>query len=143
MSKVEFRTFTARSYSSGTPGRAICNSRNHHFIADEFGGDEVTAGEYFLTGLTACAVNLLERVAQELDIQLQRLDVRANGTYERNQGTEPCTLFRTIQMEFQFTGISDDDAESLVATYHKRCPLYGTMAAATPDMSTAILVDPG
>ena len=142
MGTVECRTFSARSYSSGTLGRAICNSRNHHFIADEFGGDEVTAGEYFLTGLTACAVNLLERVAQELDIPLRGLDVRADGTYARNDGSESRTLFHAVQMEFQFVGISDAEADLLVATYQKRCPLYGTVAAATPAMNITIIVTP-
>ncbi|MSQ53379.1 MAG: hypothetical protein EXR28_16025, partial [Betaproteobacteria bacterium] len=37
--------------SSGVHGRAICNVRNHHFIADDGGGDEVGAGEYFLSGI--------------------------------------------------------------------------------------------
>lgn len=142
MSKGEVRTFKARSYSSGTLGRAICNSRNHHFIADEFGGDEITAGEYFLTSLTACAVNLLERHAKELDIPLQMLDVRAAGSYTRNQGMESRTVFHAVNMQFQFVGISDDEAENLVATYHRRCPIYGTVAAATPDMKTTIVVDP-
>jgi uncharacterized OsmC-like protein len=143
MNKDEFRTFMARSYSSGTPGRAICNSRNHHFIADEFGCDEVTAGEYFLTGLTACAVNLLERVAKESHVPLRSLDVRAEGTYKRNLGEESRTLFHEVKMRFQFLGVSDDDAQTLVATYHKRCPLYGTVATATPEMRTTIVVDAG
>lgn len=142
MSNVEYRTFTARSYSCGKPGRAICNSRNHHFIADEFGGDEISAGEYFLSGLTACAVNMLERVAKEIDAPLISIDVQADGTYRRNQGTESRTLFDTVEIRFQFFGISDDEAELLVATYHKRCPLYGTVAAATPKTKTTIVVKP-
>lgn len=142
MSEAEFRTFWARSYSSGTPGRAICNSRNHHFIADEYDGDEVTAGEYFLTGLTACALNMIERVATETDLPLQRLDVRAEGVYKRNQGQETHTLFQAVKMRFEFMGVSKDDAETLVATYRRRCPLYGTIAAATPDVSTTIVIDP-
>ncbi len=138
MSDVELRTFAARSYSSGTLGRAICNSRNHHFIADEFDGDEVTAGEYFLTGLTACAVNMIERVATESELALQKLDVQAEGVYERNQGTKSLTLFKTVRMRFQFLGVSEEEAETLVATYHKRCPLYGTVATATPQVNTTI-----
>jgi uncharacterized OsmC-like protein len=142
MSEIEYRTLMARSYSSGTPGRAICNSRNHHFIADEFDGDEVTAGEYFLTGLTACAVNMIERVAAESSIPLQKLDVGAEGVYKRNQGTESHTLFETVKIRFQFAGVNTDEAEILVATYHRRCPLYGTVSAATPDVSTTIVTDP-
>ncbi len=141
MNEAEFRTFGARSYSSSTPGRAICNSRNHHFIADEFGSEEVTAGEYFLTGLTACAVNMIERTAKELDAPLQSLDVLAEGTYKRNKGMEPRTLFHEVKMQFQFVGVSNELAETLVATYHKRCPLYGTVATATPDMSTTIVLN--
>lgn len=142
MSEAEFRTFMARSYSSGTSGRAICNCRNHHFIADEYDGDEVTAGEYFLTGLTACAVNMIERVAAESDIPLQRMDVRAEGAYKRNQGTESHTLFHAVKLHFQLVGVSRAEAETLVATYHKRCPLYGTVAAAISDVHTTIIVVP-
>lgn len=143
LSETEFRTFKARSYSSGTAGRAICNSRNHHFIADEYDGDEVTAGEYFLSGLTACAVNMIERVATESEITLPRLDVQTEGTYERNQGTQPRTLLRTLKMRFQFSGVTEEAAPSLVNTYHKRCPLYGTLATAVQDVSTAIVTVPG
>ena len=142
MSEVEIRTLKAGSYSSGTPGRAICNSRNHHFIADEFDGDEVTAGEYFLAGLTACAVNMIERVATESELALQKLDVRAEGVYERNQKTKSVTLFNTVKMRFKFVGVCEEDAETLVATYHQRCPLYGTVATATHDVSTTIVTVP-
>lgn len=143
MSEKEFRTFKARSYSSGTLGRVICNSRNHHFIADEYEGDEVTAGEYFLTGLTACAVNMIERVAAESEITLHRLDVQAEGTYERNSGTQPCTLLCTLSMRFQFNGINEEAAQSLVTSYFRRCPLYGTVAAAVKNVNTAIVAIPG
>ncbi len=139
MSEVEFRTLMARSYSSGTPGRAICNSRNHHFIADQFDGDEVTAGEYFLTGLTACAVNMIERIATESEFPLRGLDVQAEGVYVRNQETDSYTLFHSVEMRFQFKGVSEEQAETLVAIYHKRCPLYGTVATAIPDVSTTIV----
>jgi hypothetical protein len=79
-----------------------------NFIADEFGCDEVTTGEYFLTGLTGCAVNLLERVAKESDVPLRSLDVQAEGTYKRNSGEETRTLFHEVKMQFQFLGVSDD-----------------------------------
>ena len=55
--------YRVRSYSTGTLGRAICNARNHHFVADGSGGKEVGAGELFLSGITACAVNMVERAS--------------------------------------------------------------------------------
>ncbi len=30
--------YKVRSYSTGTLGRAICNARTHHFVADDAGG---------------------------------------------------------------------------------------------------------
>ena len=38
--------YKARSYSTGTLGRAICNARTHHFVADDAGGEELGAGEF-------------------------------------------------------------------------------------------------
>ena len=140
MTEIILRTFQARSYSSGIPGRAICNSRHHRFIADDVGYDEVTAGEYFLTGLTACAGNLLGRVAREMNLPIKHLDVRAEGTYDRTKKVGELTLFQTIRMWFELTGISDEEARELVATYKGRCPLYGTVAAAISDVQIEIIV---
>ena len=38
--------YKVRGYSTGTLGRAICNARTHHFVADDGGGDEVGAVSY-------------------------------------------------------------------------------------------------
>ena len=57
--------YRVRSYSTGTLGRAISNARNHHWVADDAGGEELGAGEFFLSGITACAVNMIERIASE------------------------------------------------------------------------------
>ena len=45
--------YKSRSYSTGSVGRAICNSRNHHWVADDAGGEEVGAGELFFAGIAA------------------------------------------------------------------------------------------
>ena len=51
--------YKVHSYSTGTPGRAICNARTHHWVADGSGGEMVGAGELFLSGISACAVNMV------------------------------------------------------------------------------------
>ena len=56
--------YQVRSYSTGTLGRAICNARNHHWVADDSGGEEIGAGELFLGGISACAVNMIERYSK-------------------------------------------------------------------------------
>ena len=67
--------YKARSYSTGTLGRAICNARTHHFVADDAGGEELGAGEFFFSGITACAVNMVERLADTDDIALDWMNV--------------------------------------------------------------------
>ena len=44
-------TITVRSYSTGTQGRAIANSRNHHWVIDDgVPGEEIGAAEAFPIG---------------------------------------------------------------------------------------------
>lgn len=137
----QLRIYKACTYSSGTPGRAICNSRQHHFIADDVDRDEVTAGEYFLTGLTACAVNMIERVAPEHNIVLSGVEVRAEGCYSRSTQPQTVTLFQYVNLAFEFQGITEAQAQELVAIYKSHCPLYGTVATATPEVGIEIVVE--
>jgi len=76
--------YKVRSYSTGTLGRAICNARTHHFVADDPGKDEVGAGEFFLSGIAACAVNMVERLANQDTIPLQWMDER-RGLWQPGQ----------------------------------------------------------
>ncbi len=138
------KTYAARTYSTDIYGRAICNSRHHHFIADDVTVNEaVTAGEYFLAGITACAVNMIGRVAkEEMAVSFERLEVKIEGTYDRDKRTNGVTLFQTVQMQFEFNDINENQAHELVAIYKERCPLYGTMAAATPEVKIEVLIQP-
>jgi uncharacterized OsmC-like protein len=61
-------TVKARAYPSGTSGRALCNAGNYHFVSDEPSflggpGEAPNAGEFFLSGLVACGVGMLEMLA--------------------------------------------------------------------------------
>ena len=138
------KTYAARTYSTGIYGRAICNSRHHHFVADDVTVNEaVTAGEYFLAGITACAVNMIGRVAkEEMMVSFERLEVKIEGTYDRDKRTNDVTLFQTVKMQFEFNGINENQAQKLVAIYKERCPLYGTLAAATPAVKIEVLIQP-
>ena len=98
MAELE-RAYAVRSYSSGTLGRAINNARNHHWIADDPGGDEIGAGELFLSGISACAVNMIERIANEEEIPLDWMDVSIEAYRdpdavqgERHRSTRTCVF---------------------------------------------------
>ena len=112
--------YKVRSYSTGTLGRAICNARMHHFVADDAGGEEVGAGELFLSGITACAVNMVERLANEGDIQLDWMDVGAEAWRDPDEEPGELTVYEAIRVTFEMWGVDDDQAHQLVETWKRR-----------------------
>ena len=125
MTQQQITTYKARSYSSGTHGRAICNVRNHHFVADESEanggpGDEVGAGELFLSGITACAVNMLERLARQAEIPLTWTDVTAEGSRDPQGAKEGPPVFDHIEIKFELTGPNESQGQELVDTWKRR-----------------------
>jgi uncharacterized OsmC-like protein len=116
-----------RSYSSGTRGRALCNARNHHFVVDDYvsnggPGEELGAGEAFLSGITACAVNMLERLARESQMPLGWTDVTVEGTRDTEAAPihENLSVYDAVHLRFELTGLDDDQAQELVGIYKRR-----------------------
>ena len=85
--------YKVRSYSTGTLGRAICNARYHHWVADGSGGEEVGAGELFLSGISACAVNMVESIAHEDQIPLDWMDVSVESYRDPDKTPGDLTLY--------------------------------------------------
>ena len=112
--------YRARSYSSGTLGRAICNARNHHWVADDTGGDEIGAGELFLSGITACAINMVERIAREEEIGLDWMDVSAEAYRDLDATPGDRTVYEDVRIHFQMWGLDDSDGEHLVDIWKRR-----------------------
>ena len=121
------RITAVRSYSSGTRGRALCNARNHHFVVDDYDhnggpGEEIGAGEAFLSGVSACAVNMLERLAIESQIPLRWTDVTVEAT--RDSAAHPIhkhvSVYDTIRLRFDLVGVNIEQANDLVETYKRR-----------------------
>ncbi len=112
--------YAVRSYSTGTRGRAICNARNHHWVADDSGGEEIGAGELFLSGISACAVNMVERLADEGEIPLDWMDVSVEAYRDTDAAPAERTLYEDIRIHFQMWGVSDADGEQLVDTWKRR-----------------------
>ena len=112
--------YKVRSYSTGTPGRAICNARTHHFVADDSGGEEVGAGEFFLSGITACAVNMVERLAKEGNISLDWMDVGCEAWRDSGKPPGDRTVYDAIRVNFEMWGLDDDQAHELVEIWKRR-----------------------
>ena len=112
--------YKVRSYSTGTLGRAICNARTHHFVADDAGGEEVGAGELFLSGIAACGVNMVERLANEGHIDLDWMDVGAEAWRDPDKSPGDLTVYEAIRVNFEMWGVDDDQAHELVETWKRR-----------------------
>jgi uncharacterized OsmC-like protein len=112
--------YNVRAYSTGTPGRAICNSRSHHLVADGAGGDELGAGELFFSGIAACAVNMVERVARDEHIALEWMDVGVQSYRDPEKAAGERTLYDAIRVNFEMWGVDDDQAQYLVGVWQRR-----------------------
>ncbi|MFQ6027482.1 MAG: OsmC family protein [Dehalococcoidia bacterium] len=112
--------YKVNTNSSGTHGRAICNARTHHFIADDSGGEAVGAGELFLSGITACAVNMVERIAKNEAIPVEWMDVSAEAYRDPEAVPSDLTVFADVRVHFQIWGVDDDQGQHLVNTWKQR-----------------------
>ena len=109
-----------RGYSSGTPGRAICNSRNHHLVADDVDGDELGAGELFLSGIAACAVNMVERVAKDEEIPVNWMDVSVAAYRDPDKVPGERSVYDDVRVHIQIWGVDDDQGQHLVDVWKQR-----------------------
>lgn len=112
--------YKVRSYSTGTLGRAICNARTHHFVADGSGGEEVGAGELFLSGIAACAVNMVERIAHDEEIDLEWMDVGVESWRDPGKDPGDRTLYDAIRVNFEMWGVDGGEANELVEKWKQR-----------------------
>ena len=118
----------------------MCSARDHHFVVDgpiqnDCPGEAITPAEVFLSAVAACGVELIHVIAKDQNAPLQRVAVKIHGTVDRgNQARPDLTTFNTVQLNFTLWGVDKTQAAALVSGFQGRCPLYGTVAAATKDV---------
>jgi uncharacterized OsmC-like protein len=112
--------YKTRSYSSGTRGRALCNARTHHWVADDAGGEALGAGELFFSGISACAVNMVERLAHADQMPLEWMDVSVEAYRDPDKPPSDLTLYDAIRVHFEMWGVADEHAEGLVESWKRR-----------------------
>ena len=108
-----------RSSSSGVLGRARSEARGYRLVLDSSSrpqADAFTNSEAFLGGVSSCGVTLIEMHAKESAIPMTGIDVTIEGA---RIAAEP-NRFATITMTFEIAGVSQAQADELVATYRGR-----------------------
>src|SRR5262245_53613288 len=125
--RMDDRYITARvqTYTSGTPGRALSSARANHFVIDDLAshggpGEAINAAELFLSGITGCAVLMMERLARANNLPLKRTDVRMEGTIDTQAQREGPPVLDSARMQFTLVGLTNSQAKELVDTYKRR-----------------------
>lgn len=113
-------SYRTRTYSTATHGRAIVNARTHHVVADDSGGEAITAGELFTGGIGACGVNLIQRVAKAEDIPADRVEATVSAYRDPARVQAQVTLFDRVVVHFEFWEIQEAQAAHLVDMWKRR-----------------------
>jgi len=126
MTASDVRSYAVHARSTDTFGRVLCNTRNHYFIADgpvQNGcpGEAVTPAEFFLAGIAACGVELLQVIAREEQFPLQAVNVEVSGTLDRGSPVRrDVTVFNSVQLRFNLKGVTQAQGGVLIDRFKGR-----------------------
>jgi uncharacterized OsmC-like protein len=138
------RNYTVHARSTDTVGRVLCNARDHHFVVDGpvhngCPGEAITPAEVFLSAVAACGVELIQVIANEQKVELRSVGVHITGTIDRDHPVRTdVTLFNSVHLRFNLNGVTQWKGEELVDLFKARCPLFGTVAVATPEVRVEV-----
>src|SRR5262249_29622324 len=91
--------------------------------------------ETFLSGVAACGVELIHVLAREQSLPLSRVELKIHGIVDRAKQARPgVTTFNTVTIDIVLWGTNAANATTHVAGFKGRCPLFGTLSVATPDV---------
>ena len=112
--------YQVRSYSTGTVGRAICNVRNHAYVADGSGGEMVGAGGTFPFRHLRMRRQHGGRDRQERKHRSGLMDVSVSSYRDADANHGDLSLYDGIRVNFEMWGVDDDQAHELVETWKRR-----------------------
>lgn len=125
----QFLQTTVRSKSTDVPGRTLNGAANHHYVVDSAHGpgEEIGPIDIFLSAVSTCCVQHVERFAPEVGTTVRR----AQATIDGFRLEDDTTRFHHVEIHVEIDGPTQEEAEQLVGLFQQRCPLYRTVAAAT------------
>lgn len=116
-----------------TEGRFVMTAMGHPFVADQAAkhggpGQAPGAAELFLASLLSCAFGIIQRTGRERGTPPARIEAEASYTLH----PEDRTRFAVIRLRFRFQGVTEQQADGLVAAFAAQCPIWNTAARTTP-----------
>jgi uncharacterized OsmC-like protein len=112
--------------STATFGRVLLSARDQHLVVDgpqQNGcpGEALTPAELFLGGVASCAVELVEVLARDTDVALDRVEASIEGTIDRaHEVRDDVTVFSAVHLDFTLYGVDDEEASALVDAFQHR-----------------------
>lgn len=109
---------SVHSSTTHTFGRALNSVGTHHFVIDGSTApkEEITPVDAFLAGISACAVHMIERFANEAGVPVERAEADIEGI--RRAG-DPAR-FERINLRLVIRGPNQAQAEDLVQRFKDR-----------------------
>jgi uncharacterized OsmC-like protein len=126
MAATDVRHYRASARSTDTYGRVVAAARHNHFVVDgpvENGcpGEAVTPGELFLAGVATCGVELIEVIGRGQGVEVGGVAVEIEGVVDRSNPVRPdVTVFNSVRLRFELTGVDQDQARTLVEAFKGR-----------------------
>lgn len=130
---------TARSASTDIFGRTLNSARGHHYVIDGTNepAEEVTPVEIFLSSISACAVQHVERYAREERVPVERVTAVIEAVRHRDDPSR----FVSIALTVEIWGTDSATGERFVDTFRGHCPLFRTVASAM-DIAVEVIAHP-
>ena len=113
-------TYSTSTSSSGIHSRAITSTRGHHIIVDDHGGEEWGAGELFLSGIGACAVNMIGRIASTEDIPLSWIQAEVDAYRDPDKAEGEISVFDRIDVNIRMWGLDKAKGQEMVEKWKRR-----------------------
>jgi uncharacterized OsmC-like protein len=146
-SSSDLREYEVHARTTDTFGRVLAGCRTLHYVVDgpvQNGcpGEAITPAELFLGAVAGCGIELLQVIAKDRAIPLEAARVVVSGTIDRSKPVRPdLSLFNSVRMRFRLRGVTRAQGDEIVGAFQKRCPIYGTIRAATPEVLVDVDVD--
>ncbi len=126
MAEAPVRTYAVQARSSDTFGRVLVSARDQHLIVDGpvangCPGEAITPAELFLGGVATCGVELIQVLARDLNIPLQRVGTVIEAEQDPSKRVrDDLSTFTAVRMQLRLSGVSQEQAQDLVGRFKRR-----------------------
>jgi uncharacterized OsmC-like protein len=123
---TDIREYSVIAHSTDVFGRVSCQARHHTFLIDgpvQNGcpGEEVTPPEAFLAGVAACGVELIQVLGKQQGHENIGVRAQIAARIDReNPVRRDCTVFNTVNLQLEISGVSSHVAFELAEQFKKR-----------------------